>query len=230
MSALQILSPISAEQQAGRGWKVDFNGKRIGYVEDLTLSHEQFGTFEYGNTPAGYDAWCFKEIGGGGSVIVPYAIIPHQPRSGRNGLYIGLVEQDRWTMGKSVWNVPRGFLTSGETHFQTAQREAGEELQFNFPERFVELSGEPANPNSAFFVTPPEEGVRFYSLHIKQQELVREGDRYKLKKDVLAPVSDTAERISRSAFFYYETALAVSDMFTIAGVGRLLGQAMPMLG
>lgn len=222
---MSVLTPIPAEKQATRGWRFEFNGKAIGYVEGFTLANDRFGTLEYGMTPAGYDGWCFSETGGGGSVIVPYCIVPV-----RNALYVGLIEQDRWAMGGKVWNLPRGFLNPGETHFETAQREAGEELGFNLAERFTELPGEAANPNSAFFVTEPGKGVRFFGLEIRESELeyVFE-DTYRLKTSVLSPVSKTAETIFQAKFRRCQEALQVSDMFTVAGVGRLLSRVMHLL-
>src|SRR3989344_1136046 len=141
---MNVLTTIAAENQTKRGWKLELNGEPVENVSGLRLHNDRFGTLEYGATPAGYDSWCFEEVGGGGSVIVPYFVDP----SGM--IYIGLVTQDRYTMGGKVENLPRGFLKGEETHFQAAQREADEEFRFNLADRFSELFPQtPTNWNSA---------------------------------------------------------------------------------
>jgi len=180
--SISVLQPITPYEQAKRGWQLKINGVVIEVVTSFSLSHPDYGTLEYGATPQGYDSWCFSEVGGGASVIVPYTIFDAR-------LLIGLVRQPRYTMGGEVWNLPRGFLASNETHFEAALREAREELNFNLAHRFNELPGSPANPNSTFFVTSGAgEGVRFYGLEIKEAELDKrrtpEGQTVQIRPDV----------------------------------------------
>ena len=218
---MTVLKQIAVKNQSKRGWTITLNGQEMIVVTSLRLHNPRFGTLEYGVTPQGYDSWCFEEVGGGGSVIVPYVIIA-------GGLFIGLVQQDRYTMGGKVWNLPRGFLAENETHFEAAQRESGEELRFNLAERFSELPGLPANPNSAFFVTLGDgKGVRFYGLEIKVGEVesvetIEFGNMLKLRDKALKPVSKVGELIFGCNFVPWVKALQSNDMFTAAGIGRLL--------
>lgn len=234
---MTVLKQIAEENQTKRGWTLVLNGQPVEHVTSLQLTNPRFGTLEYGTTPQGYDSWCFEENGGGGSVIIPYFILDREfdpvfPDKQKE-LYIGLVQQDRYTMGGKVWNLPRGFLAPNENHFQAAQREAGEELGFNLAERFRALPGDPQNPNSAFFVTGENKGVRFFGLEITSDELVYvengHNGTYKFQEDVLMPVSKTAELILGSVFVPYHHALACADMFTAAGIGRLLPEVMHKL-
>jgi 8-oxo-dGTP pyrophosphatase MutT (NUDIX family) len=227
---MKVLKQIADENQSKRGWTLTLNGQEVKDVTSLQLCNPRFGTLEYGATPQGYDSWCFQENGGGGSVIVPYFILdrefdPAFPDKQKE-LYIGLVQQDRYTMGGKVYNLPRGFLAPNENHFQAAQREAGEELGFSLTQRLLALAGDPQNPNSAFFVTGENQGVRFFGLELTNDELVdvAEGHNstYKFRDEVLKPVSKTAELIFGSVFVHYRYALATSDMFTAAGIGRLM--------
>ena len=133
-------------------------------------------------------------------------------------------------MGGKVWNLPRGGLDGNEIHFEAAKREAGEELRFNLAERFTELPGLPTNSDSAFFVTlGDDQGVRFFGLEIKSSEVELaeiDGTAYKLRDNVLKPVSKGGELIFSSSFVPYISALQSRDMFTVAGIGRLLPTVM----
>lgn len=211
-----VLGSIATESK--RGWILLINGVEVKTpVEHVALVNQKFGTLEYGQTPGGYDSWCFSEIGGGGSVIVPYAIID-------GVVYVGLVEQNRYTQGGKVWNLPRGFLSAGETHFGAAVRESGEEARFNLAERFAELDGAPGNSNSAFFVTEGSSGVRFFRLTIREDEVEPASDGqpgYVFKRGVLVPQSKSGEQIFRSRFMTLRMATRVSDLFTRSGIAML---------
>lgn len=211
------MEKIDKKNQAKRGWAVELDGEKVEQVAHLRLFNPRFGILEYGLTPQGYDAWSFHENGGGGSVIVPYAKIGGQ-------IFIGVVEQFRQNQGaRKVLNVPRGFLAVGENHFGTAVNELEQETGV----RTVELSlleGSPLNPNSAFFVTEEGEGVRFYSLEVKESELIfNEGnDAYVFNPGVLKPISKSGELIFGCRFIPWKAAAELGDMFTVAIVARLL--------
>ena len=237
--SMNNLKPISADKQKKRDWKLEVNGHVIDDVNNMKLRSSRFGTLEYGETPQGYDSWCFEEIGGGGSVIIPYVIlapivanVDYLDLEARQ-LYIGLVQQERYTTGGKAWNVPRGFLSDGETHFEAATREAGEEIGFNLAQRFRELPGNPVNWNNAFSITSGSgKGVRFYALEININELKKQPefvDQYTFRNDVLKPVSKTGELIYSCRFIHYTDALAQPDILTLAGIGRLLPTVMSQL-
>ena len=205
-----------------RGWKLFVNKKEIPDVESALLVNEKMGIeVPYGLTPAGYDCISIHTPGGGGSVIVPFSV--HEGE-----VLIGMVFQNRFNQGGNVWNLPRGFLNPGETHIHAAKREFIEETgidneKFDFP--VVHLNG-PLNPDSAWFQTDKEgEGVKFFSVLIPSELLFRETDgtyKWTFGEDKAAKAEKRAEAIFKCRFFPWKDAMHVSDMFTCAGVGRLI--------
>lgn len=217
-----ILVPIPAERQNVRNWYVSLDGNPIHQVKTLTIDHPTLGTLTYGDTPAGYDGWTFHEAGGGGAVTLPFAILD-------GALWIGLVQQRRPNQGGDVWNVPRGFLDSGERHEDAARRELIEETGYDVAAgRVFALPGAGANPNSTFFETWDEgEGVQFYALEVAPDDLVMDGDNWAFRPERIASSerdrgNRVAEMIWRGRFFPWHEAAGVSDMFTNAAVARLL--------
>ncbi len=221
MERKKIIYPIPDEKQEKRGWVLTVNGEVIPNVKTMELTNPRFGTISYGLTNGGWDAWAFEEIGGGGSVIVPYCII-------NDDLYIGVVKQFRDTQGGTIFNLPRGFLSPGENHFKAAQREAGEELRFNLKERFEPFLGAPGNPNSAFFVTEEngEKGVKFFSLKFKPEEMKKgeEPNTFVISPELLLPETKQGELIFNSVFLHWQEVARLGDQFTLAGSFRLFGK------
>lgn len=219
-----VLVDIPPDKQGKRGWKVEVNGVEVAEVSRVSISNPKFGVLEYGSDPAGYDRWGFHENGGGGSVVVPYSLIEGE-------LYIGVVEQVRVNQGGAVLNIPRGFLHAGETHFRAARREFVEETSHTPQKNDVfRFEGRSMNPNSAFFETiGPDEGVQAFGLRISHEVLERRldgGYRFRpgmLQADPASKDLKLAEQILGCAFITAATALQLGDMFTVAGVGRLLG-------
>ncbi len=218
------------------GWNVKVDG---GYdtvtdhpfISQVELS-SQYGVLRYGMTPGGYDGWSFHEVGGGGTVILPYAVVNGQP-------YVGLLHEKRHNQGGMVWNCPRGFLNSAtENHFEAAQRELAEELftehSLDVTKTKVEpLDGEPGNCNSAFFETPSAgEGLKYFAAKFHPAVLQDDGNGgYVFKTGFLQPDSklDAAqkgmgEKILKSRFVHWKEAARVSDLFTNAAVARLLAK------
>lgn len=227
------ISNISTESevQAKRGWFLEINGEKLDTpIEKARLVNPKMGVeVEYGQRQEGYDGFILKEPGGGGSVTIPYY---H-----RNGeLFIGVVAESRPTAtdGKAeekVLNVPRGFMDPGQDHFQTAQKELSEETGYEpISKRIVSLPGEPMNPNSTFFVTGKDKGVHMYGVQVYDFEIAKINEsenpvdaEYGFDKEILTPTSKIGEKISGSKFIHWTKAIALNDMFSVAGVGRLLG-------
>ncbi|KKQ79987.1 MAG: hypothetical protein UT02_C0018G0001, partial [Parcubacteria group bacterium GW2011_GWC2_38_7] len=130
------------------GWDLLVDGVLIP-MREMSLIHPKFGEVRFGLSPAGkYGTWGFAEVGGGGAVDVPFFMHPEL------GLMVGLVQQPRPFMStEPVWNLPRGFMDPGETHFESAVRELKEEVGAKGGKRVFLLDGDPVNPNSTFFVT-----------------------------------------------------------------------------
>lgn len=222
---MRNVSPLTEGEQASRGWKVELNGESIVEVISFKVVQERMGiSLEYGKTPAGYDGLALEEAGGGGTVVIPYVNIDGE-------IYVGMVEENRPFAGGTVLNVPRGFLNPGETHFETAKKELEEETGYTAIEKSIKpLEGEPMNPNSTFFVAKdPDKGVRPYKVSIEQDEVRLLIDSqnprervYEFNPEVIKPVSRMGERVMRSKFHHWTAALQVRDMFTVAGVGRLV--------
>lgn len=143
--------PADDETQQKRGWEIIVNGEPLqGSIQRVILRQEKMGvTIDLGRGPEGtYDHPTIQELGGGGSVVVPYLV-------NMGELYVGVVNEYRLTCTDgervTVPNVPRGFLDPGETHFETAKRELTEEAGYTpVDERIIQLPGDGMNPNSAF--------------------------------------------------------------------------------
>lgn len=219
------------ESQAKRGWFLEINGEKLDTpIEKARLVNPRMGVeVEYGQRQEGYDGFVLKEPGGGGSVTIPYYY--------HNGeLYIGVVEESRPTVTdgrveEKVLNVPRGFMDPGQDHFQTAQKELLEETGYEpISKRIVALPGEPMNPNSTFFVTGKDKGVHAYGIQVYDFELVKLNEsenpvdtKYGFDKEIIKSTSKMGEKVLNTEFINWRRAVALNDMFSVAGVGRLLG-------
>lgn len=207
---------------ANPGWGLEVDGQKVP-AREASLVHPKFGEVRFGAAPiGGYGTWGFEEVGGGGSVLVPYFRTPE------GQLYVGLVQQPRPFQSEvPVWNLPRGFLNPGQTHFTSALGEAREEVGSTNENRVFLLDGEPANPNSTFFVTRgpnadgSPKGIRFYGVHFDSEELERDTDGFKFKPGVVVPATKDAEKIMGCRFILWTEAMELGCMMTIAGVGRL---------
>jgi 8-oxo-dGTP pyrophosphatase MutT (NUDIX family) len=206
-------------------WVVTIDGRKSAPIQ-ITASHARLGTLAWGLRPEGTVGWIWQEIGGVGTV--PYSV--HQGR-----LLIGLIQQERKTIpGGTAWNIPRGFLEPGLTHFEGARKETTEELGAKqLMSVLKELPGEPVNSNSTFFDTRnPCGGFRYFSLSVADTFLDYSQEYPVFREGYFAPVSDPAERILNCRFIPWREAAYVSDNFTIAGVARLIasdGSLLPHL-
>jgi hypothetical protein len=173
-SGLDQLIRLPTEEEATRlGWIAYDEEGRIIPARMIILRNEAIGaTLGYGYRNDGYDGLAFRQRGGGGSVIMPYAIIAGE-------LFVGTVVQNRILQGGPVPNLPRGMLAAGETHFEGAAREGTEELaeagvtasEIAIPHA---LTGVGWNPDSAFLATQnPGEGVHFFGMRIAEAALKR---------------------------------------------------------
>lgn len=147
------------------------------------------------------------------------------PTSLVNGhLMIGMIQQERATMpGGVAWNIPRGFLEPGLTHFENAARETEEELGVKeLTGGLKDLPGEPANSNSTFFDTRMGNGFRYYSLYVPQSLLDCSQQNPMFHPGLFTPKSMAAERIMQCCFVPWRTAARIADNFTNAGVARLI--------
>jgi ADP-ribose pyrophosphatase YjhB (NUDIX family) len=231
MALDSITKPVPPDHQRGRSWRVSVDGRAAEPVASVVIEHERLGRLTYGETPLGYDGWSFRELGGGGVVVVPFTLSGGQ-------LFVGVVRQVRPNQGGEVWNAPRGFLDPGEDHAAAALRELAEEMGLRSDD-VVRLPGEPGNPNSAFFETwGPGEGIGFFAVEV-DAALTQRGPAGELGfrpgvlgDDEQARRSRMAESISHAVFLPWHEAAGLADMMTNAAVARLLarlrGQGRPV--
>lgn len=188
---------ISIPDGTRRGWRFEVDGKEVPF-HFASLTSPRFGTLGMGKTAAGYDGWCFHEVGGGGSVIPMYAII-------KGHIYIGVVSELRPLTGGWVLNVPRGFgnmikqmaeATKAaapkevlERPEETARRELMEETgltpeKINSSIKSIQRDKAGVNMNSAFFVANPEngEGVHFLGISVQKKFLKKATDKSELER------------------------------------------------
>jgi 8-oxo-dGTP pyrophosphatase MutT (NUDIX family) len=218
----KLITPITEESDA-KEWKVTVDGEER-KVRHLVLENSKLGILSFGCRPEGTVGWIWEEVGGGGSGIIPYAILEEK-------LFIGLIVEERRTMpGGQAENIPRGFREPGATPRETAIREAIEELGFpDVESRLEDLRGKPGNSNSTFFDTSTGGGFRYYGLYILPSELQRvlevsqsDPPVYQFREELFNPHSTADERILGCNFFPWDKAATVADNFSNAGTARLL--------
>ena len=178
----------------------------LGWVDD-----------QHGNA---YDAICYWESGGGGTVTIPWTIV-------NNVLYIGTVTQFRVHAGGDVDNAPRGYMKIGTTdRTQNATEELAEEVGPNVAEINppTQLEGDPVNMNTAVFWTPgKDEGNSFHSVEVDPNYLVDDGnDSMRFVDGLVAP--EGGESITRCQFDPWHVAVRKQDGLTIVGIARLMAQ------
>jgi 8-oxo-dGTP pyrophosphatase MutT (NUDIX family) len=213
-----LVTEIPADEQVT--WRVEVNGKKVNSPRLVHVSSDRFGVLSFGQRPEGTQGWSWREIGGGGSGIVLFHIDEEKK------LRIGLLLEGRPNMGGDVWNIPRGFINPGDTHFDSACSELSEEVGIQNPDdRLFQLLGFPANANSTFFDTSEGGGFHFFGFEVKKDEVKKAGDASKtliFKQGSLTPKSKMGERIYGCHFFPWNTVATMSDMFSNAGFARLL--------
>ncbi len=216
---------------AKRGWTVSTNGEdQTATTSHASLTHEGLGIqVKFGMRPEGYDGFIIRERGGGGAATIPYMI------DADGGIYVGVVEEKRATMGeKPVRNIPRGAQSKGETHVETASRELREESGYLAETGRFALLAEGLNSNSAFFDTSrsDQDGISMYALRVQQDELELSHDDdgnvfYVFPEKVNKEAEpDVTEKILGSRFIPLEAALKSRDMFTSAAAGHLLADLL----
>jgi len=213
-----------------RGWTIEANGSDVTEtVRHAKLSHDALGVdVTFGKRPEGYDGFIIRERGGGGAATIPYMI------DSNGGIYVGVVEENRATMGGKTHNIPRGAQSKGETHEQTAAREMNEETGYKAETGRFALLAAGLNSNSAFFDTSRSEqdGISMYSLQVQEDELELSHDDegnvfYVFPKEVDDNAEpDVTEKILGSRFIPLEAALKSRDMFTSAAAGHLLADLL----
>lgn len=209
------MQPIPSAK--ARGWTVKIDGKEqtVGLIE----LESKFGKLTYGLRPEGYDAWVFREAGGGGAVTVPYARTPE------GELLVGLLLEKRANMGdEPVWCVIGGFLNKGETHQQALVRETAEESGLDAA-KASELHGLRSNSNRAFFVADAKnEGVLAGGLMLSYDELEADGRNWKLKDAALLAGFKKAGDVR---FFRWRDAIRVTaDALARSAIAQLLAAVL----
>jgi ADP-ribose pyrophosphatase YjhB (NUDIX family) len=216
-----LVRAIAPREQSRRQWRVELDGQLVPSPSLVEIT-SRYGILRYGWCAGGYDAWSFSEVGRGGVIAIPFAI--------KDGaLLVGVIEEFRHNQGGVVLNVPRGLIEyeSGETPAAAASRELAEETGISGA-TLLELSGVPVNANSAFFETPAAgDGTRIYALELAADWLVADADGVRVREDhldnSLRAVQERArERIGTLRLVPWTEAAALSDLFTVAAVARLV--------
>lgn len=217
---LSVISP-----DAAAGWTTsifDRHGNRLTTdpIGLILMHNPRMGvSIGYGMTPGNYDGLLIHETGGGGPVTIPYAVI--------NGhVYVGVVEQQRFTQGGKILNCPRGYRDPGESAFHAAAREWLEETGLKLAVEMCELTGSPLNPNSANYMTAKDgEGVRFYACRLPSDIIeFREGT-YRIKEAVINRATEDARRkegIFGIMLLPWQEAVGLQDGFSAIATARLI--------
>lgn len=204
--------PLSIEAKAGWNTEVRYDEKgRISYFS----AKSQFGVLTYGLRQEGYDGWVFEEIGGGGSVTLPFF-----QKDGQ--LYVGLLTENRANMGGECLCIMGGFVNIDEDHKQTQIREAEEESGLKTGIAMA-LDGLPMNSNRAFFVADPRKnkGIHAYVFQIEGSVVQKKHDHYILEEKGLG----FHPKAKNLIFLPWQEAIIKSaDVIAVAVIGRLVAK------
>ena len=205
-------------------WQVFVDGQSIGNYSHLA-AQSKYGVMNLGISPDLGQHVTFQEPGGGGSVIIPFVIIQKQQVIGLNDLdkkddyqvYAGLIEQQRDRQGGLIWNVPRGYVNQGDSHSQTAAKELTEETGL-IGQPFL-LPGQSLNPNSSYFETGKDGGVRLYAINLGPDRADWLDGQVVLLNN--PQPTEVYEKIVRCKFFPLAELSQLGDMFSVAAESRL---------
>lgn len=221
-----------------RGWEVileraDGIPIQITDLTRLSLVHPKFGRVTYGEHPnGGYDAWAIHEPGGGGSCVLPFI------KMSDGSIFVGLLFEKRMLQTKvgMAWNTVMGFLEPGQSHFETAVGELGDETGIKpLTDRVHLLPGHPGNHNSSneetWGLAPDgqDEGMRFYSYEVLPSEVegADDDDENLQLKAGLHPKPGVGEKIAACKFMYWKEAVRLTgDMQTMSAIGRLVAEKL----
>ncbi len=205
-------------------WQIFIDGKLIKNYSHLAAK-SKYGVMNLGISPDLGQHITFQEPGGGGSVIIPFVIIQARQVVSLNKLnkgqdyqvYAGLIEQQRDRQGGLVWNVPRGYVNQGDSHDQTAAKELTEETGLS-GQPFL-LPGQSLNPNSSYFETGKDNGVRIYAINLGPDRASwRDGQ--VVLPDNPQP-TEIHEKVGQCRFFPLAELSQLGDMFSVAAEARL---------
>ncbi|MFA6017610.1 MAG: hypothetical protein WCT28_03140 [Patescibacteria group bacterium] len=243
-----LASELLPRTPNSRAWKIYANSGLLSVllrrqitslvIVARTNSGDELGRLEYGEQPgkdgepSGYDTFQFLE--NGGSVTLLYAIVNGQ-------LLIGLVRQFRscernpqYNPDGFVPNSPRGFHNPHCEPGLTAAEEISEEVG-PLTGEIARLSGANLNCNNAWITYRDERrdgesvaqgGVTIYALRVDegQMELDSETGGWRVSSVVRSkrPKGSPYEVIDACTFVPWTEAIQTRDVFTSAGVARLL--------
>lgn len=212
MSEFKIV-PVPQDKQQGWVGSVQVEKGRVFYVR---LENPRFGSLEYGERPEGYDAWAFREVGGGGAVVLPFA------RHDTGLLYVGLRQEERSNMAGTWLCAIGGFKDPGEGAKQAAVRETAEEAGLDATQS-APLEGLPLNTNRAFWVADPakDEGIHCFALEVPWSWLEwRADERFGLRAGKQDPNLPKPETI---VFLPWRTAVKETpDLVAAGAIARLI--------
>ncbi|NCU44274.1 NUDIX domain-containing protein [Candidatus Falkowbacteria bacterium] len=205
-------------------WQVFIDGKLIENYSHLAAK-SKYGVMNLGISPDLGQHITFQEPGGGGSVIIPFVLIQEQQivdlkklnKEQDYQVYAGLIEQQRDRQGGLVWNVPRGYVNQGDSHDQTAAKELIEETGLS-GQPFL-LPGRSLNPNSSYFETGKNNGVRIYAINLGPNKARWQAGQVVLLDNPQPTGVD--EKIGQCQFFPLAELSQLGDMFSVATESRL---------
>jgi 8-oxo-dGTP pyrophosphatase MutT (NUDIX family) len=205
-------------------WQVFIDGQPVDHYSHLA-AQSKYGVMNLGISPDLGQHITFQEPGGGGSVIIPFVVIQEQRVVDLRSLnkkqdyqiYAGLIEQQRDRQGGLVWNVPRGYVNQGDSHDQTAAKELTEETGLS-GQPFL-LPGQSLNPNSSYFETGKDNGVRIYAINLGSDRAAWRDSQVVLLDN--PQPTEVHEKVGQCRFFPLAELSQLGDMFSVAAEARL---------
>ncbi len=188
---------------------------RVSYFE----AKSKYGLLRMGLglDPDGRVGWSWMETGGGGAAALVYA--RETGTSGLNGLWIGLLMEDRQNMGGMRPCAVGGFKRPGEKPDAASQREFLQETGARNIE-VRKLPGVPLNGNRMYFEADPndDEGMHTFSVEVPFDDLIPGLDGT-MEHGFWRPKN------SHMVFFPWQMAAQQSaDAFAVSMIARLLAE------
>lgn len=225
----RILDPIPNPLPEGynQNWKVYVDGVLTEAHHIALVNDVQHCQVDLGNNPSNrWSQFVYREVHGGGTVSVPFAI------NTEGHVFVGTVDVIRPFRDPrpdhTVTELPRGFRAPEESAAQAAQRETQEETGHAAnTAAYFPLEGEGACPNSTYWITWNKEtqqpdGITYMATQVPWEALVvTDSGAYKLAVDTEL---DVFEGIKKSTFvpFHLTEMSGLGDMFIHTGLLRLL--------
>ncbi|MEK7514452.1 MAG: NUDIX domain-containing protein [Patescibacteria group bacterium] len=212
---VQVLEGFMKPFEKGeeRKYRIFADGKEI-FPETLRIEGHGECAWMLGTRPEGWQGLLYREVGGGGSVTVPWV------RMENGDILVGMVHEKRPNMGESpVWCAIGGMITPGETREQARLREGEEESGMKTHDAHF-LPGPGVVQDRLFYIANIEkgEGVQCFGKEYSMDILEPAGE--SVWRPKLGTINHKKESLTHF-FHLQDAALMTSDSLMMSAILKL---------